>query len=68
MEFEERNRLAFMLERAAKAVDRLATAAYQPQWPRPSHETPGLIEETDEFRATRIDTGDGPEAILIERK
>jgi hypothetical protein len=26
--------------------------------------TPGIIEETGEFRTTRVDTGDGPEVIV----
>jgi hypothetical protein len=36
-----------------------------------NHSTPSpgdLIEETDEFITTRMDTGGGPEVIAIQRK
>jgi hypothetical protein len=29
---------------------------------------PGVVAETDEFRTTRLDLGDGPDVITIERK
>ena len=71
-DYEERTRIAFALERMVKSVDRLATAREYP-WQdealtAPIDRAPGIIEETDEFRTTRLDTGDGPEAIMIERK
>ena len=71
-EYEERTGVGFNLERAAKAVDRLATAAPHGLWNRNAEEAatvaPGIIEETDEFRTPRVDTGDGPEIIMVERK
>lgn len=67
-EYEERTRVGFMLERVTKAVDRLAIAAHPHWWSSVAPQTPGIIEETDVFRTTRVDTGDGPEAIMIERK
>jgi hypothetical protein len=71
-EYEERTSVGFNLERVTKAVDRLAAASERPLWsPDVEHATavsPGIIEETDEFRATRVDTGGGPEVIMIERK
>lgn len=70
-EYEERTRVGFTLERATKAVDRLATAAHV-LWNRDAEEAatvaPGIVAETDEFSTTRVDTGDGPEVIMIERK
>lgn len=67
-EYEERTGVRFMLERATKAVDGLAAAAHRQLWSDEGRQTPGIIEETDEFRTTRVDTGDGPEVIMIERK
>jgi len=45
----------------------LVAAAHRP-WSNDEPQAPGIVEETDEFRTTRIDTGDGPEVIMIERK
>jgi len=71
-DYEERTRVAFTLERASKAADRLATAAQRLLWNRDAEEAatvaPGIVEETGEFRTTRVDTGSGPEVIMIERK
>ena len=67
-EYEERTGVRFMLERATKAVNRLAAAAHRQWWSDEARQTPGIIEETDESRTTRVDTGDGPEVIMIERK
>ena len=67
-EYEERTGVRFMLERVTKAVDRLASAAEGHWWNNHMPQTPGIIEETDEFRTTRVDTGDGPEVIMVERK
>ena len=71
-DYEERTHVGFTLERATKAVDRLATAAQHVWWNRDAEEAatvaPGIIEETDEFRTTRVDTGGGPEVIMVERK
>jgi hypothetical protein len=67
-EYEERTGVRFILERATKAVDGLAAAADRQLWSNEARQTPGIIEETDEFRTTRVDTGDGPEVIMIERK
>ena len=74
-EYEERTRLGFMLERATKAVDGLASVVHRQwwsndaqQWSNDAQQAPGIIRETDEFRTTRVDTGDGPEVIMIERK
>ena len=67
-EYEERTGVRFLLERVTKAVDGLAAAAHRQLWSKEARQTPGIIEETDEFRTTRVDTGDGPEVIMIERK
>ncbi len=67
-EYEERTGVSFMLERVTKAVDRLASAAEAHWWNNHMRQTPGIIEETDEFRTTRVDTGGGPEVIMVERK
>lgn len=71
-EYEERTRVGFTLERATKAVDRLATAAQHVLWNTDAGEAatgaPGVVAETDEFKTTRVDTGDGPEVIMVERK
>jgi hypothetical protein len=49
-------------------VDRFAAAVRGPLWSHDAQRAPGIIDETDEFRTTRVDTGDGPEVIMIERK
>ena len=71
-EYEERTRVGSTLDRATKAVDRPATAAQHVLWNRGEEEAAtvgaGISEETDEFRTTRVDTGGGPEVIMIERK
>ena len=71
-DYEERTGLAFNVERLAKSVDALASAipralshldmAPRPQAPRDS------VEETAEFRITRLDLEDGPEVVMFERK
>jgi len=66
-EYEERSRLGFSVEHAAKAVDRLSAGAYRP-WSNGEPQAPGIVEETEGVRTTRVDTGDGPEVVMIERK
>lgn len=67
-DYEDRTRGGFTLERITKAVDGLAAAAHRHLCGDDARQRPGVIEETDEFRTTRVDTGDGPEVIMIERK
>jgi hypothetical protein len=72
-EYEERNRVGFTLERMTKAVERLAGTTQGNLWRHNSQEpadapASGIVAETDEFRTTRLDLGDGPEVIMIERK
>ena len=71
-DYEERNRIGFAVEQMVKSVNRLA-AAHEYAWENdaptaPIDGAPGIIEETNEFRTTRHDTGDGPEIILVDRK
>jgi hypothetical protein len=74
-EYEERTAVGFRLGRLTKTVDGLVTTMND--WLRgyalPQHAdntpSPGdVIEETDEFITTRVDTGGGPEVIAIQRK
>ena len=69
--------MEFSLERMVRAVDGLVGVAYG--WLRklgPTNDAEdteaatraGVREETEEFRTTRVDTGGGPEVIVIERK
>jgi hypothetical protein len=72
-DYEQQSRVGFALERMTKAIDGLGDASrqlfYRDKRQETSQSAPSVIEETDEFRTTRIDTGDeGPEIILIERK
>lgn len=74
-EYEERTRIGFALERLVRSVDGLAGATYgwrhrhePPEDPEGGAPRPGVIGETDEFKAGRVDADGGPEAILIERK
>jgi hypothetical protein len=70
-EYEERTRVGFMLERLTKAVDRLAvmTIRWQDDTDdRVDERAPGLVAESDEVRATRLDVGEGPEVIMVERR
>jgi hypothetical protein len=53
-----------------KAVDGLTGRARGLLWSHNSEESAeapasGVLEDNDEFRVTRLDTGDGPEAIMI---
>ena len=73
-EFEERTGVRFGLERMTKAIDGLTGMAYgmlsrqdEPQRPG-ANPAAGIIEETNEFITRRIDLGDGPEVISIQRK
>ena len=74
-EYEERTAVGSRLLRLTKSVDGLVMTMND--WPRgyalplcadsaPSPED--LIEKTDEFITTRVDTGGGPEVIAIQRK
>jgi len=72
-EDEERNRVGFTLERMTKGVGRLLAMTQENLWRHNSQgpadpPAPGIVEETDEFRTTRLHVGDGPEVIMIERK
>lgn len=72
-EYEERNRVGFTLERLTKAVESLVGTTQGNLWRHNSQRpadvpAPGVVAETDEFRTTRLDVGDGPEVIMIERK
>jgi hypothetical protein len=72
-EYEERTRIGFNLERLVKSVNGIAGLAHTMQYRAESdrnefgatRET--VIEETDEFRTSRIDLESGPEIIKIER-
>ena len=63
-EYEERTRVAFGLERLTKAVTGLVSTRTVDVAGR----TGEVINETDEFRTTRLDLEDGPEVIVVERK
>jgi hypothetical protein len=73
-EYEERTRIGFALERMVKSVDRLARLREylweddEDEDTEPLDTAPGIVEETDEFKTTRVDTGDGPEVFMIEPK
>jgi hypothetical protein len=70
-EYEERTRIGFALERMVKSVDRLAIRDFlweDDEDMEPTDPAPDIIEETDGFKTTCVDTGDGPEVIMIERK
>jgi hypothetical protein len=58
-EYEEQTGVRFMLERVAKAVDGVAAAAHREMWSKNAHPAAGIIEETDGFRTTAVDTGTG---------
>ena len=57
-----------MLERATKTLDSLAASAQRQLWSDQARQAPGIIEESEEIRTTRVDTNDGPEVVMIERK
>lgn len=72
---DERSRIGFSLERLVKSVDRLAIGLPSSLRRRArlvrsgaGRWTETVVEETDEFRTTRIDVEDGPEILKIERK
>ena len=74
-EYEERTRVGFNLERLVKSVDHLAfnvSASLDRRTEPPAGQgsvmRAGVIEETDEYRTSRIDVEGGPEIIQIERK
>jgi hypothetical protein len=72
-EYEQQSRVGFSLERLVKSVDGLVgMTAWQSRRESAGDAlgTPGetILEETDEFRTTRIDVEDGPEIIKIVRK
>jgi hypothetical protein len=72
-EYEERTRVGFNLKRLARSVDALVgvTAALPGRGSRGAHFgtfEESVIEDTAEFRTTRIDVEDGPEIVKIERK
>ena len=69
VEYEERTRIGFNLERLVKSVDRLIAAQSRTATIRHEYgvtrET--VLDETDEFRTTRVEVEDGPEIIRVER-
>jgi len=72
-EYEERTRVGFNLDRLVKSVRGLENAATLRNSAEPDRNDFGdfpetVIEETDDFRTTRIDVEGGPEIIKIERK
>ena len=73
-EYEERTRVGFNLERLVKSADSLVglTYALRSDGESDPHEVAApnekVIDDTDEFRTTRIDVEDGPEIIKVERK
>ena len=74
-EYEKQTAVGFGLDRLTKTVGRLATTTGELLRGYAStqcaNSVPGgdqIIEDTDEFRTTRVDTGGGPEVIMIERK
>ena len=73
-EYEERTRIGFNLERLVKSMSGFSGLAYALRCHAESdrNETSAMpeavIEETDEFRTSRIDVENGPEIIKIERK
>ena len=74
-EYEERTRVGFTLERMSKSIDGLVGVSCR--WPQ-NHDSAEpvdgapipteSVEDSGEFRTTRLDCGDGPEIIMIERK
>ncbi|HEY1302510.1 MAG TPA: hypothetical protein VGF24_03115 [Vicinamibacterales bacterium] len=72
-EYEERTRAGFNLERLVKSARRLEITGALRRGAESERNNAGdfpetLIEETDEFRTTRVDVEGGPEIIKIERK
>jgi hypothetical protein len=72
-EDEEHNRVGCTLERMTNGVERLVTITQEHLWrqnsrPSTGAPAPGIVADTDEFRTTRLDLGDGPEVTMIERK
>jgi len=74
-EYEERTAVGFTLGRLTKTVDGLAGTATEllsrqslPQQRDEGPASDGIIEETDEFITRRLDLGDGPEVIVVQRK
>ena len=74
-EYEERTRMPFTVERLAKALERLVgstegwlairnVAAAAGRGP----EILPTTDETGEFRTRRLETEDGPEIVIVERK
>jgi hypothetical protein len=74
VDYEERTRIGFNLERLVKSVNTLfgIIGAVQSRSASIRHEygttRETVIDETDEFRTTRVDVEDGPEIIKVERK
>ena len=74
VEYEERTRVGFNLERLVKSVDRLigTIAAVQSRTASIRHEygdtRETVIDETDEFRTTHVELEDEPEIMKVERK
>jgi hypothetical protein len=71
-EYEERTRVGFGLERLVKSVDRLVSLTYALRRRADFSRDEGgaletVVDDTAEFRTTRMDVGDGPEIIKIER-
>ena len=72
-EYEERTRVGFNLERLVKSVDGLSglTYALHTRGESRSDDVPSMnevvVDETNEFRTTRVDVEGGPEIIKIER-
>jgi len=73
-EYEERTRIGFNLERVAKSMHGIGGLAYAMRCRAESERCESgamaetVIDETDQFRATRIDVEGGPEIVKIERK
>ena len=72
-EYEERTRIGFNPDSLVKSVRGLAMAAAWRSGAESDRNDVGgfpksVIEETDEFRTTRIDVEGGPEIFKIERK
>lgn len=72
-EYEEQTRIGFNLERLVKSLDGSGVNALSRTHRESTRHEFGdvaeaVIDETDEFRTTRIDVEDGPEIIKIERK
>jgi hypothetical protein len=73
-EYEERHRIGFALERMTKAVEGVGDVTHgllancHSSEADLAPEPADRVEETDEFRSTRLDIDNGPEIIVIERK